>query len=94
MAATRSEADAAAKLQEESASPEAAALLQQLAGLPGVSSVNPKPVKPANKPNHFGVNFKLRLPNGSSAQNKRSSVTGADGARPTFNAAVQQAIDT
>ena len=78
----------------DAASPEAAALLAKLADLPGVSSVNPKPVKPANKPNHFGVSYLLRLPGWNKATTKRSAVTDATGNRPTFIAAVEAAIDS
>ena len=87
------EAGAAATLEEELNSLSAAALVLKLSSLPCVSAVRTKPVQPATKPNHFGVTFDLRLPN-SKRQTKRSAVTDPDGARPTFVAAVQSAIDT
>ena len=50
-----------------------------------------KPVKPANKPNHFGVSVKLKLPERSRLQ-KRFAVTKPDGERPTLVAAAREAI--
>ena len=85
--------DAAAKIQADMASAEVAAALSKLGGLPGVASVNTKPQKPAKVANNFGVCFTLRLPGGV-AKNKRSAVTGPEGARPTFLAAVQAAIES
>ena len=87
------EAGAAATLEEELNSSTAAALVLKLSSLPCVSAVRTKPVRPATKPNHFGVTFNLCLPN-AKRQTKRAAVTGPDGARPTFAAAVQSAIDT
>ena len=87
-------AEASTAARTDAASAEAGALLAKLAGLPGVSSVNPKPVKPATKPNHFGVSYLLRLPGSSKATSKRAAVTEPTGERPTFIAAVQSAIDS
>ena len=70
----------------------ASELLAVLTKLPCVVNVNPKPVGAANKPNHFGVSYQLRLPD-SKPVPKRSAVTGPDGARPTLAAAFQAAID-
>jgi hypothetical protein len=78
-------------LRAEVASAEAEALLLTLRGLPCVRGVRTKPAPPANKPNHFGITFELHLP-GQPRQTKRMAVTGADGARPTFVAAVRSAI--
>eukprot|EP00966_Prymnesium_polylepis_P125652 2905004-Prymnesium_polylepis.1 len=80
-------------LRAELASAEAEALLLTLRGLPCVRGVRTKPAPPANKPNHFGITFELHLP-GQPRQTKRMAVTGADGARPTFVAAVRSAIDS
>ena len=82
-----------AQIQEQAASQEAAALLEQLAGLPGVSGVNPKPISTADRLNHFGVSYKLRIREGKRTS-KRAAVTEADGGRPTFMAAVKYAIDS
>eukprot|EP00966_Prymnesium_polylepis_P188526 4368527-Prymnesium_polylepis.1 len=83
----------ASSLRAEAASPPAEALLAELAALPGVSSVNAKPVKPATKLNHFGVAFLFKVPGEGKAIAKRSAVTEEDGERPNFVAAVQWAID-
>ena len=80
-------------MKQEAASEPVQQLLARLASLPGVSAVNPKPQKPATKPNHFGVSYKLRLPGADAPVSKRSAVTEADGIRPTFIVAVQAAID-
>ena len=56
--------DVAAACQASMASVEAEALLSKLRELPSVSGVNTKPSKPANKANHFGVNYKIKLPDG------------------------------
>ena len=81
-----SEADAMRAIEAQMAAEQAAELLARLESLPGVSGVNPSPLyRPATKANHFGVAFKLRLPSGK-RQSKRSSVTEADGDRPTFAA--------
>ena len=79
---------------EDAASMEAVALLAKLASLPGVSGIVTKPSRPANKPNHFGVAWRLRLPGESKAAARRAAVTEPSGARPTFVAAVQWAIDS
>lgn len=83
----------ATQIQSESASPETAALLGKLSGLPFVHGVNAKPIKPATRPNHFGVSFKLRLPN-EAVKPMRVAVTDADGSRPTLAAAVRSAISS
>ena len=88
-----SDASEAVALQREMDSAEASVLLARLRELPGVSCINSKPVKPANKPNHFGVSYNVRLPN-RPRQTKRASVTGPDGDRPTFLAAVQSAVNS
>ena len=80
-----------AAVQEDMSSPRAETLLNKLRSLPGVTGVNTKPVKPANKPNCFGVSFLLQPP-GASRTSKRSAVTGPDGERPTFIIAVESAI--
>jgi len=67
----------AEELLQQAASQEAAALLEQLAGLPGVSGVNPKPISTADKLNHFGVSYKLRIE--GQRRGKRAAVTDADG---------------
>mmetsp|Transcript_21 Transcript_21/g.39 ORF Transcript_21/g.39 Transcript_21/m.39 type:complete len:187 (-) Transcript_21:213-773(-) len=85
-------ADATRAIMEQMASLQVAKLLDRLQSLPGVTGVNPKPLEPATKPNHFGVAFKLRLP-GQGRQGRRSSVTEADGDRPNFAHAVQAGID-
>ena len=89
---TTSSAAAVAALNEELASVQAGALLARLSELPHVTCVRTKPMKPANKLNHFGVSYKLRLP-GEGLKDKRSAVTEDGGTRPTFVAAVQAAID-
>ena len=50
---------------------EAAALLEQLSWLPGVSGVNPNPISTADRLNHFGVSYKLRI--GDEKANSRAS---------------------
>ena len=91
--AAMSSAANAEELQQQAASQEAAALLEQLCSLPGVSGVNAKPVSTADKLNHFGVSYKLRIVGGD-RKSKRSAVTEPDGDRPTFIAAVKQAINS
>ena len=83
----------AARMQQEQNSATAAALVAELERLPCVSGVSTKPTKPANRPNNFGVSYKLKAP-GSITMPKRSAVTGVDGERPTFISAVQHAIQT
>lgn len=78
----------------EAESDQAAALLARLRALPGVSSVNTKPVKPASKPNHFGVSFLVKPPGVTKGIAKRSACTAPDGARPTLVAAIEAAIVT
>ena len=79
------------RLTAEMNSAGATALLQKLQALPLVCNVSTKPMKPASKPNHFGVSFRLKVP-GSITLQKRMAVTDADGARPTFCAAVEAAL--
>eukprot|EP00966_Prymnesium_polylepis_P250273 5786573-Prymnesium_polylepis.1 len=87
-----SDAGEAAALQGQMASAQAEALLAKLRNLPYVSGVNTQPIKPAQKPNHFGVKYYVTPP-GSTKLTKRSAVTDPGGDRPTFVAAVQSAID-
>ena len=88
--ASSDDSSEAATFDEQMASIEFAELLANLERMPGVSQ-NSKPVKPANKPNHFGVSVKLKLPERSRLQ-KRFAVTKPDGERPTLVAAAREAI--
>eukprot|EP00966_Prymnesium_polylepis_P171952 3976256-Prymnesium_polylepis.1 len=76
------------------ASAQVEALLVKLRNLPYVSGecgVNTRPIQPANKANHFGIKYYVTPP-GAGKMTKRSAVTELDGDRPTFLAAVEEAI--
>ena len=93
--ASSDDSSEAATFDAQMASIEFAELLANLERMPGVSQTSDgqssKPVKPANKPNHFGVSVKLKLPERSQLQ-KRFAVTKPDGERPTLVAAAREAI--